>query len=114
MDWHQFLGFPDPVHPVLGKRANPWEEQAIDHQEQRWQQLAAMNMEQALQQMTGKPGLTFRGVQAPAMKAIQDGASPVVAIMPTGVGRACYSCCRHMPPPGGVLLSWCRCCHSGL
>ncbi|KAL4934741.1 hypothetical protein BDV06DRAFT_229564, partial [Aspergillus oleicola] len=83
MDWHRFLGFHKEVHPVLGKRVNPWEEQAVDHQEQRRAQLQAMNMEQALQQMTGRE-ITFRGIQGPAIQAIQDGASPVVAIMPTG------------------------------
>jgi hypothetical protein len=51
MDWHRFLGFPDLLldSTVLGKHANPWEEQAINHEEQQQQQLAAMNMEQALQ-----------------------------------------------------------------
>ena len=34
-DWHRFLGFPETMSPVLGKQANPWEEQAVDHQEQR-------------------------------------------------------------------------------
>ncbi len=31
-DWHEFLGFPTRGLPVLGKRANPWEEQAAAHQ----------------------------------------------------------------------------------
>ena len=38
-DWHHFLGFPDPlpVNMVLGKYANPWEEQAVNYQEQQQQ-----------------------------------------------------------------------------
>jgi hypothetical protein len=60
IDWHQFLGFPAQLGgPVLGKRANPWEEQARDHQEQRRQQLATMDMEQALQQMTQRQRCGF-------------------------------------------------------
>ena len=71
------MGFPDlPAAPAPGKRTNLWEEQAVDYQEQWCQQLAAMDMEQALQRMTGRPDMTFRGVQVPAIQAIQDGASP--------------------------------------
>ncbi|KAL4788730.1 hypothetical protein BDV19DRAFT_396069 [Aspergillus venezuelensis] len=46
-----------------------------------------MNMEQALQQMVGR-AMAFHRVQGPAIKAIQDGASLVVAIMPTGSGKS--------------------------
>ncbi|KAL4981251.1 hypothetical protein BDW68DRAFT_193068 [Aspergillus falconensis] len=92
MDWHQFLGFPDATHP------------AVDHQEQRRQQLAAMNMEQALQQMTGRPEMTFQGVQGPAMKAIQDGASLVVAIMPTGSGKSMLFMLPAYAAPGGCTI----------
>ncbi|KAL4788742.1 hypothetical protein BDV19DRAFT_395831 [Aspergillus venezuelensis] len=68
-NWHWFLGFVDEVYLVLGKQVNPWEEQAINHQVQRRQQLRAMNMEQALQWMAGR-AMAFRGVQGPAIKAI--------------------------------------------
>jgi hypothetical protein len=105
-DWHRFLGFPDllPDSTVLGKRANPWGEQAIDHQEQRRQQLAAMNMEQALQRMAGRPELQLRGVQAPVLKVIQDGASPVVAIMPTGGGKSMLFMLPAYAAPGGCTI----------
>jgi superfamily II DNA or RNA helicase len=103
-DWHRFLGFPDRASPVLGKRANPWEEQAVDHQEQRRQQLAAQNMAQVLQRMTGRPELQLRGVQAPALKAIQDGASPVVAIMPTGGGKSMLFMLPAYAAPGGCTV----------
>jgi hypothetical protein len=105
-DWHRFLGFPDllPDSTVLGKRANPWEEQAINHEEQRRQQLAAMNMEQALQRMTGRPELQLRGVQAPVLKAIQDGASPIMAIMPTGGGKSMLFMLPAYAVPGGCTI----------
>ena len=106
-DWHQFLGFRDESHPVLGKRRNPWEEQAVDHQVQRRAQLQAMNMEQALQRMTGRE-IAFRGVQGPAIKAIQDGASPVVAIMSTGGGKSMLFMLPAYVAPGGVY----HCCGS--
>lgn len=105
-DWHRFLEFPDllPDSMVLGKHANPWEEQAINHEEQRRQQLAAMNMEQALQWMTGRPELQLRGVQAPVLKAIQDGASPVVAIMLTGGGKNMLFMLPAYAVPGGCTI----------
>jgi superfamily II DNA helicase RecQ len=105
-DWHWFLGFPDllPDSTVLGKRANPWEEQAINHEEQRRQQLAAMNMEQALQQMTGWPELQLCRVQAPVLKAIQDGASPVMAIMLTGRGKSMLFMLPAYAVPGGCTI----------
>jgi hypothetical protein len=105
-DWHWFLGFPDllPDSTVLGKRANPWEEQAINHQEQRRQQLAAMNMEQSLQRMTGQPELHLRGVQSPVLKAIQDSASPVVAIMPTGGDKSMLFMLPVYAVPGGCTI----------
>jgi superfamily II DNA helicase RecQ len=89
---------------VLSKRANPWEEQAINHQEQRQQQLAAMNMEQSLQRMTGRPELQLRGVQALVLKVIQDGVSPVVAIMPTGGGKSMLFMLPAYAVPGGCTI----------
>jgi hypothetical protein len=103
-DWHRFLGFPDMTSPVLGKRANPWEEQAVNHQEQRQQQLAAQNMAQVLQRMTGRPELQLRGVQAPVLKAIQDSASPVMAIMLTGGGKSMLFMLPAYAAPGGCTI----------
>ncbi|KAL4923113.1 uncharacterized protein BDV17DRAFT_278002 [Aspergillus undulatus] len=102
-DWHQFLGFQGEVSPVLGKRVNLWEEQAVDHQIQRRAQLQAMNMEQVLQRMTGRE-ITFRGIQGPAIKAIQDGASPIVAIMPTGGRKSMLFMLPIYAAPGGCTI----------
>jgi hypothetical protein len=42
-DWHRFLGFTEEDLTVSGRRVNPWEEQAIDHQVRRREQLQVMN-----------------------------------------------------------------------
>jgi hypothetical protein len=103
-DWHRFLGFPDTTSPVLGKRANLWEEQAVNHQEQQRQQLAVQNMAQVLQRMTGRPELQLHGVQALVLKAIQDSASPVMAIMPTGGGKSMLFMLPASAAPGGCTI----------
>jgi RAD3-like DEAD/DEAH box helicase len=91
-DWHRFLGFEsaeDGLARVLGKRKQgPWEAEADEHRRQRQWQLHQANMTQALQQMTGNDQFQFRGVQGPAMQAIQHGISPIVAVMPTGGGKS--------------------------
>jgi late competence protein required for DNA uptake (superfamily II DNA/RNA helicase) len=104
MDWHQFLGFTADTPTVLGKRVNPWEAQAADHQAQRRAQLQATHMESALQRMTQRPDIYFRGVQQPAMQAIQDGASPVVAVMPTGGGKSMLFMLPAFVAPGGCTV----------
>ena len=61
-------------------------------------------MVQALQRITGQPALQLRGVQAPALKAIQDSASPVVAIMPTGSGKSMLFMLPVYAAPGGCII----------
>lgn len=58
---------------VPAKIAKPLEEQAMGHEEQRRQQLAAIKLEQTMQQMTRRPEMQLRGVQAPELKAIMRG-----------------------------------------
>jgi superfamily II DNA or RNA helicase len=91
-DWHRFLGFSsseDPLARVLGKRKrSPWESIADEARSQRRYQLRETNMTEAVRQMTGDHEIQFRGVQGPAMRAIQHGASPVVVVMPTGGGKS--------------------------
>lgn len=91
-DWHRFLGFAsseDPLARVLGKRKrSPWESIADEARNQRRYQLRETDMTEAVRQMTGDSEMQFRGVQGPAMQAIQHGASPVVVVMPTGGGKS--------------------------
>jgi hypothetical protein len=76
-DWHQFLGFGAPPS-TLGKRKRaPWEDEAEVSRMECRHQLATMDLEAAAQRMTGRPNMRFRGVQDPAMRAIQRGESPI-------------------------------------
>ncbi|CEL11233.1 hypothetical protein ASPCAL14336 [Aspergillus calidoustus] len=95
------------VHPpaVLGKRKRaPWRAEAEEHQWERRQQLQTMDMTAAMQQMTGQARMQFRGVQASAMAAIQQGRSPVVAIMPTGGGKSMLFMLPAWAVPGGTTI----------
>jgi hypothetical protein len=72
-DWHQYLGFASADAPVeeLGKRKrSPWEDEAEESRVYRRHRLNTMDMTSALQQMTGQATIQFRGVQAPALRAI--------------------------------------------
>jgi superfamily II DNA helicase RecQ len=63
-----------------------------------------MDMTTAMQQMTGQARMQFRGVQGPAMAAIQQGRSPVVAIMPTGGGKSMLFMLPAWAVPGGTTI----------
>ncbi|CEN60840.1 hypothetical protein ASPCAL03272 [Aspergillus calidoustus] len=90
---------------TLGKRKRaPWQAEAEEHQWERQQQLQAMDMTTAMQQMTGQARMQFRGVQASAMAAIQQGRSPVVAIMPTGGGKSMLFILPAWAVPGGTTI----------
>ncbi|GFF64166.1 DEAD/DEAH box helicase, putative [Aspergillus udagawae] len=105
-DWHQFLGFSAPGHPsILGKRKRaPWEDEAEVSRMERRHQLATMDLEAAAQRMTGRPAMRFRGVQDPAIRAIQRGESPVVAVMPTGGGKSMLFMVPTFAAPGGTTI----------
>ncbi|KAH3002693.1 hypothetical protein KXW60_006664 [Aspergillus fumigatus] len=105
-DWHQFLGFRVPAPPsTLGKRKQaPWEDEAEVSQMERRHQLATMDMEAAAQRMTRQPTMRFRGVQDPAIRAIQRGESPVVAVMPTGGGKSMLFMVPAFTAPGGTTV----------
>ncbi|KAH1913028.1 hypothetical protein KXV74_007870 [Aspergillus fumigatus] len=63
-----------------------------------------MDLEAAAQRMTGWPDMQFRGVQDPAMRAIQWGESPVVAVMPTGGGKSMLFMVPAFAAPGGTTI----------
>jgi superfamily II DNA helicase RecQ len=54
--------------------------------------------------MTGRAKIQFRGVQQPAIQAIQDGASPVVTIMPTSGGKSMLFMIPAFVAPGGCTI----------
>ncbi|BCR87440.1 uncharacterized protein ACHE_40003A [Aspergillus chevalieri] len=93
------------ARPVLGKRKRaPWQVEAEEHHMERRHQLQTMDMAAALQQMTGQAGMQFQGIQAPAMAAIQQGKSPVVAVMPTGGGKSMLFMLPAWAVPGGTTI----------
>ncbi|KAH1734924.1 hypothetical protein KXV50_006305, partial [Aspergillus fumigatus] len=71
---------------------------------ERRHQLATMDLEAAAQRMTGRPNIQFQGVQDPAMRAIQQGESPVVAVMPTGRGKSMLFMVPAFTAPGGTTI----------
>ncbi|EDN04941.1 conserved hypothetical protein [Histoplasma mississippiense (nom. inval.)] len=110
-DWHRFLGFESATtekttrDAVLGKRKRaPWETEAEEGRMERRFQLQQTDMEAELQRMMGDKALKFRGVQAAAIRAIQDGESPVVAIMPTGGGKSMMFMLPAWVAPGGTTV----------
>ncbi|KAH1483427.1 hypothetical protein KXX06_004839, partial [Aspergillus fumigatus] len=103
-NWHQFLGFRAPPS-TLGKRKRAlWEDEAEVSRMERRHQLATMDLEVAAQRMTGRPDMRFRGVQGPAMRAIQRGESPVVAVMPTGGGKSILFMVPAFAAPRGTTI----------
>jgi superfamily II DNA helicase RecQ len=71
---------------------------------ERRHQLATMDMEAAAQRMTGQPKMRFQGVQDPAIRAIQWGESPIVAVMPTGGGKSMLFMVPAFTAPSGTTV----------
>lgn len=91
-DLHRWLLFPSATAHADGKGAagphSPWQVEAEQHRVY-WQlQLQEASLENELREMTGDDQAQFRGMQRPALEAIQQGRSPVVAVMPTGGGKS--------------------------
>lgn len=102
-DWHRFLGFSSPERPA----PSPWEDHAAQARLIRHAQLqqGQADMEGSMQRMMKSgPPAQFRGVQAPVMQAIQRGASPIVAVMPTGGGKSMLFMLPAWVPPGGTTV----------
>ena len=106
-DWHRFLGFESASAPVSLpeslKRRSPWEAEAEEGRYKRRFRLQQTEMETALQAIIGRE-MQFRGVQGPAMRAIQNGDSVVVAVMPTGCGKSILFMLPAWVEPGGTTI----------
>ncbi|KAF7184869.1 hypothetical protein CNMCM7691_007404 [Aspergillus felis] len=63
-----------------------------------------MDLEAAAQRMTRQPNMQFQGVQDPAMQAIQQGESPVVAVMPTSRGKSMLFMVPAFTAPRGTTI----------
>lgn len=66
--------------------------------------MATIDLEAAAQHITRQPNIQFWGVQDPAMQAIQQGESPVVAVMPTGGGKSMLFIVPAFAAPGGTTI----------
>ncbi|KAI9035075.1 uncharacterized protein KD926_004657 [Aspergillus affinis] len=107
-DWYRFLQFAsaEAIEPptALGKRKRaPWEEAAAEQQIWRRYRFQQADMAAAAQRMVQKE-IQLRGVQGPALRAIQDGESPVVAVMPTGGGKSMLFMLPAWVEPGGTTV----------
>lgn len=91
-DLHRWLLFPSATAHRDEKRPlgphSPWQVEAQQNREY-WQlQFREASLENQLRDMTGDEQARFRGMQGPALEAIQEGRSPVIAVMPTGGGKS--------------------------
>jgi superfamily II DNA helicase RecQ len=89
-DWHRFLGFGGTVTIRDGEKREPlpFETEADDQQIARRKRLRQADAKAALRRMAGNPTAEFRSVQEPVVAAVQQGVSPIVAVMPTGAGKS--------------------------
>ena len=87
--WHAFLQMPSVLEakPHKGTRAAAVRRGARQEQLRRWKRMRLVDTRDVLKQLVGDEA-EFRGVQEPALEAIMQGHSPVVAIMGTGAGKS--------------------------
>ncbi|OGE46472.1 hypothetical protein PENARI_c239G05377, partial [Penicillium arizonense] len=69
-----------------------------------WQKEAEIGQPEMQRMIGGNSELRLRGVQAPALEAIQQGQSPVVAVMPTGGGKSLLFMLPAWISPRGVTV----------
>ena len=107
IDWHRLWQFEsqrikDSGHDLKRKRC-PFEDDAHEERIERRIRLQQMNANAALRQIMQKE-VSLRNTQGEAMQAIQDGKSPVVAIMPTGSGKSVLFMLPAWAEAGGVTV----------
>ncbi|KAL8991690.1 MAG: hypothetical protein Q9169_007742, partial [Polycauliona sp. 2 TL-2023] len=110
--WHEFLGFGSAVDRAQWsgqdgipnkRKIVPFQVEAEDARMVRWKRLRKVNIQHQLQQMMGKE-CRFRGIQEPAIQAIMQGKSPVVAVMGTGGGKSLLFMLPALCEPGGTSI----------
>ena len=106
-DWHQFLGFESAQVKEekvdLKRKRCPFEEEAHEGMVERRIRMREMDATTELQRMMRKE-VALRSVQETAIRAIQDGVSPIVAVMPTGAGKSVLFMLPAFVEPGGVTI----------
>jgi superfamily II DNA helicase RecQ len=89
LEWHSFLQVPSAMEakPKRGTRAAAARKEATEEEYRRWKMMRHVDVEEELRRMVGGQA-QFRSVQRPALQAIMQHKSPVVAIMGTGAGKS--------------------------
>jgi hypothetical protein len=89
LEWHAFLQMPS----VMGKKARKGTQaatarkEAVEEEYRRWKMMRLVDVDSELRKLLGHQA-AFRSVQKPAIQAIMQHRSPVVAIMGTGAGKS--------------------------
>lgn len=89
IEWHTFLQFLSTMalKPRRGTQAATTRKEAIEEEYRRWKIMRLVDVDAELKSLLGEQAV-FRSVQQPAIRAIMQHKSPVVAIMGTGAGKS--------------------------
>jgi superfamily II DNA helicase RecQ len=89
MEWHAFLQIPSAMlgRPQKGTQAAAVRREAVEEEYRRWKMMRLVDVDSELKRLLGEQA-AFRSVQKPAIQAIMQHKSPVVAIMGTGAGKS--------------------------
>ena len=89
MEWHAFLQIPSAMSKKArkGTQAAAARKEAVEEAYRRWKMMRFVDVDSELKKLLGEEA-AFRSVQKPAIQAIMQHKSPVVAIMGTGAGKS--------------------------
>jgi superfamily II DNA helicase RecQ len=89
MEWHAFLQIPSAMSKKArkGTQAAADRKEAMEEEYRRWKMMRSVDVDGELKKLLGDEA-AFRSVQKPAIQAIMQHKSPVVAIMGTGAGKS--------------------------
>ena len=87
----------------LKRKRCPFEEEAYEGMVERRIRMREMDAITELQRMIQKE-VALRSVQETAIRAIQDGVSPIVAVMPIGARKSVLFMLPAFVEPGGVTI----------
>jgi superfamily II DNA helicase RecQ len=110
IEWHRFLQFasamdmefPHPTIRGLGSvRVAPHVQQ---EQQRRWQAMQRVDLRQALRQVVQNEEAEFRGCQQEVLTAIVARKGPIVAVMPTSIGKSMLFQLPAAMNPAGITV----------
>lgn len=88
-EWHAFLELPSAMEkkPGQGTVAAEVRKEGLAEERRRWRKLRLLDLDRELKRLLG-PTAEFRSVQRPALEAITQHESYVVAVIGTGAGKS--------------------------